>query len=53
VCAVRLANKNKTVHAGDVYEAPEQAELLIDTSMNSVTQAMQMVILKLEQEGYI
>ncbi len=53
VCAARLAKKIKPVQVSDAYEAPEQAELLIDTSMLNVTQAMQMVILKLEQEGYI
>ncbi|BBP01896.1 adenylyl-sulfate kinase [Sulfuriferula nivalis] len=53
VCAARLIKKNRSAQVAEVYEVPEQAELLIDTSMTNVIQAMQLVILKLEQEGYI
>jgi sulfate adenylyltransferase len=53
VCSARLIKKLKSVPASEVYEASEQAELLIDTSTVNVMQALQMVILKLEQEGYI
>ena len=35
------------------YEVPEQADLIIDTSDAQVSQSLQMIILKLEQEGLI
>ncbi|MEQ1668008.1 MAG: adenylyl-sulfate kinase [Sulfuriferula sp.] len=53
VCAARVAKKTKVVQAGDNYEIPEQADLAVDTGLLNVAQAMQMIILKLEQEGYI
>jgi sulfate adenylyltransferase len=37
----------------DPYEAPEQAELVIDTSNCGVEEAVQSVVLKLEHEGYL
>lgn len=37
----------------DPYEAPEEAELILDTSRYSVDEAVQSVILKLEHEGYL
>jgi sulfate adenylyltransferase len=37
----------------DPYEAPENAELDIDTAQYSVDEAVQRVVLKLEQEGYL
>lgn len=53
VCAARLAKKIKAVQGRDDYEMPEQADLAVDTGLLDVAQAMQMIILKLEQEGYI
>ena len=37
----------------DPYEAPEKAELAIDTSDLSVDEAVQRILLKLEHEGYL
>jgi sulfate adenylyltransferase len=37
----------------DPYEAPEQAEIVIDTSSLSVDEAIQRILLKLEHEGYL
>lgn len=37
----------------DPYEAPENAELDIDTAQYSVDEAVQRIVLKLEQEGYL
>ena len=37
----------------DPYEIPEEAELTIDTSNVSVDEAIQRILLKLEQEGYL
>lgn len=37
----------------DAYEVPEQPDLIIDTHEVSVIQAIQIIILKLEQEGYL
>lgn len=37
----------------DPYEAPEKPELAIDTSRYSVDEAVQMIVLKLEREGYL
>jgi hypothetical protein len=40
------------VEASD-YEVSEQIELLIDTSIMDVAQALQRIVLKLEQDGYV
>jgi sulfate adenylyltransferase len=37
----------------DPYEVPEQSELAIDTARYSVDEAVQMIVLKLEHEGYL
>jgi len=37
----------------DPYEIPEQPELAIDTAQCSVEEAVQMVVLKLEHEGFL
>jgi len=37
----------------DPYEVPENPELAIDTSRYSVDEAVQMIVLKLEHEGYL
>jgi sulfate adenylyltransferase len=37
----------------DPYEVPEQPELAIDTARYSVDEAVQMIVLKLEHEGYL
>ena len=37
----------------DPYETPEKAELAIDTSALSVDEAVQLILLKLEHEGYL
>jgi sulfate adenylyltransferase len=37
----------------DPYEVPEKPELAIDTSRYSVDEAVQMIVLKLEHEGYL
>ncbi|OYY93546.1 MAG: adenylyl-sulfate kinase [Hydrogenophilales bacterium 28-61-23] len=37
----------------DPYEVPEQPELAIDTDRYSVDEAVQMIVLKLEHEGYL
>ncbi len=37
----------------DPYEVPENAELVIDTARYSVDEAVQMIVLKLEHEGYL
>lgn len=37
----------------DPYEVPENAELTIDTTRYSVEEAVQMIVLKLEREGYL
>jgi sulfate adenylyltransferase len=37
----------------DPYEIPENAELTIDTTRYSVEEAVQMIVLKLEHEGYL
>lgn len=45
----------RTAESNDVgnYEAPDQPDLTIDTSEVSVVQAIQIIVLKLEQEGYL
>ncbi len=37
----------------DPYEVPERPELAIDTTRYSVDEAVQMIVLKLEHEGYL
>ena len=37
----------------DPYETPENPELVIDTAKYSVDEAVQMIVLKLEHEGYL
>ena len=37
----------------DPYETPENPELAIDTAKYSVDEAVQMIVLKLEREGYL
>jgi sulfate adenylyltransferase len=37
----------------DPYEVPEHPELAIDTARYSVDEAVQMIVLKLEHEGYL
>jgi sulfate adenylyltransferase len=37
----------------DPYEVPEKPELAIDTTLYSVEEAVQMIVLKLEHEGYL
>lgn len=37
----------------DPYEVPENPELAIDTTLYSVEEAVQMIVLKLEHEGYL
>jgi sulfate adenylyltransferase len=37
----------------DPYETPENPELSIDTARTSVDEAVQMIVLKLEHEGYL
>jgi sulfate adenylyltransferase len=37
----------------DPYEVPENPELRIDTALYSVDEAVQMIVLKLEHEGYL
>jgi len=37
----------------DPYETPENPELAIDTARTSVDEAVQMIVLKLEHEGYL
>ncbi len=37
----------------DPYETPENPELVVDTAKYSVDEAVQMIVLKLEHEGYL
>jgi sulfate adenylyltransferase len=37
----------------DPYEVPEHSELAVDTSQLSVDEAVQRILLKLEQEGFL
>lgn len=55
VLAPVAAPATRAAKSGDagVYEALEQADLIIDMSAANVAQAVQAVILKLEQEGYL
>jgi adenylylsulfate kinase-like enzyme len=53
VCAGRLARKGRSIVEASDYEVSEQIELLIDTSIMDVAQALQRIVLKLEQDGYV